>query len=79
MIGYITIKGVMHDGHEGVMLDCKIRGVSLRDKFLIMQSIEKALGVNHVEFMAYVVAKEEGVLDKDMETIELKRGDDNEG
>lgn len=77
MIGYLSIKAALRDGHEVIMMDCNIRDVSLRDKFSIMQSVEQALGVNHLQFMAYVIAKEEGKLNEAAETIELKRGDDN--
>ena len=79
MIGYIAIKSVLHDGHEGIMVDCNVKGVSMQDKFLIMQSVEKALGMTHMQFMAYVIAKEEGKLNEAVETIELKRGAENEG
>lgn len=79
MIGYLTIKAVLHDGHEGIMMNCNIRGVSLRDKFLIMQSVEQALGVDHLQFMTYVLAKEQGKLDNDVRTVELERGNEDEG
>lgn len=71
MIGYITIRGVIKDGREGMIIDCNVRDTSILDRFLAIRSLERALHLNPVELRQYSILRDSGFFDNVADTEDL--------
>lgn len=76
MIGYITIRGVIKDGREGLLTECNVRDTSTLDKFMVIHSLERALHLSREELIQYDFLRDKGFLDNvaDIENLEDKEG-----
>lgn len=64
MKGYVHFDSVEREGQEAVQVSCHVQGVSVADKFQLLESLCSALHVTEQEWMLYVCMKDDGVFDK---------------
>ena len=78
MIGYITIRGVIKDDKEGMIIDCNVRDTSTLDKFLAVRSLERALHFNPAELRQYRILRDIGFFDNETDIQNLENKEDIE-
>ena len=78
MIGYVTIRGVIKDGHTGLIIDCNVRDASTFDKYLAVSSLERALQLSRAELTQYDFLRDKGFFENATSIEDLGDKEDTE-